>query len=248
MLSASVSVSRLLPGNPPELVVYDKPQRCPYLQDRVARMPLRLPARPLDRQELDERLKAGDRRQGFVLYRTSCPTCTACEPIRLDVERWQPSRSQRRTYARGVDQIHIEIGPPVIDATRVHLYNLHKYGRGLGDGQAAIDADGYREFLVHTCCDSFELRYRVAGELIGIAIVDRAARSLSAVYCYYDPSHISLSIGTFSILKQVELCRTWGLRHLYLGLYISECEKMAYKASYLPHERLVDGAWTEFAR
>jgi arginine-tRNA-protein transferase len=128
------------------------------------------------------------------------------------------------------------------------LYNLHKSGRGLGDGQLAIDADGYREFLVHTCCDSFELRYRVEGELIGVAIVDRAASSLSAVYCYYDPRYARLSVGTFSIMKQIELCQRWGLRHLYLGLYISECEKMAYKAAYLPHERLIHGTWVEFAR
>ncbi len=38
-------------------------------------------------------------------------------------------------------------------------------------------------------------------------------------------------------------CRTWGLRYLYLGLYIAECPSMAYKATYLPHERLLHGRW-----
>jgi len=243
-----VSISRLLPGNPPELVVYDKAQRCPYLQNRVARMPLRLPARPLDREELDSRLASGDRRQGFVLYRTSCPACNACEPIRLDVRNWVPSRTQRRIRVRGDREIEMELGPPLIDRARIALYNRHKQKRGLGDGQTSIDADGYREFLVHTCCDTFELSYRIRGQLAGIAIVDRGACSLSAVYCFYDPLYPKLSIGTYSIMKQLELCERWGLCYLYLGLYIASCDRMAYKAAYLPHERLIDGRWARFER
>ena len=52
----------------------------------------------------------------------------------------------------------------------------------------------------------------------------------------------------YSILKQVELCRAWGLRYLYLGLYVADCRSMAYKAGYLPHERLLDGEWVRFDR
>jgi arginine-tRNA-protein transferase len=81
-----------------------------------------------------------------------------------------------------------------------------------------------------------------------VALVDRAEDALSAVYCYYDPTYGSLSLGTYSILKQIELCRSWGLRYLYLGLYIAGSEHMRYKARFLPHERLLDGRWTEFAR
>jgi len=243
-----VSVPRLLPGTPPELVVYDKPQRCPYLRDRIARMPLRLPARALDRDELDARLAAGDRRQGFVLYRTACPACRACEPIRLDVSSFVGTRSQQRVLRRGERTLKVDIGPPLLDSRRLWLYNAHKQARGLSDGQPPIDAEGYRDFLVSTCCDSFELRYRLDGELMGVAIVDRSRHALSAVYCYYDPECERLSIGTYSILKQVELCKSWGLRYLYLGLYIEDCEAMRYKARFSPHERLIDGNWLRFDR
>jgi arginyl-tRNA--protein-N-Asp/Glu arginylyltransferase len=243
-----VSVPRLLPGTPPELVVYDRPQRCPYLHDRVARMPLRLPARPLDRHELDARLAAGDRRQGYVLYRTACPSCHACEPIRLDIGEFELGRTHKRILRRGDRALRVELGPPVVDARRIALYNAHKQARGLSEGQPAIDAEGYRDFLVSTCCDSFELRYRMGESLVGVAVVDRSANALSAVYCYYDPACDGLSVGTYSILKQVELSRRWKLRYLYLGLYIGECEAMAYKARFLPHERLLDGRWARFER
>lgn len=241
-----MSVPRLMLANPPELIVYDRAQRCPYLHDRIARMPLRLPARPLDRRELDERLEAGDRRQGFVLYRTACPQCVACEPIRIPAADYEPSRSQRRVLERGDRTLRILVGPPAVDARRIAIYNAHKAGRGLNDGQPPIDGEGYRDFLVSTCCESFELAYYLGDELVGVAIVDRGERSLSAVYCCYDPAVSRLGIGTYSILKQLDLCRRWSLEYLYLGLYIAECDAMLYKARYRPHQRLVDGAWQTF--
>lgn len=239
---------RVVPGEPPELIVYDRLQPCPYLADRVARMPLRIPARLLHRAELEQRLETGDRRQGIFLYRTSCPGCRACEPIRIDVANFAANRSQRRAFERGNAQLTVEVADPIADARRVELYNRHKELRGLSSDRDGIDIEGYREFLVVSCCESFELRYMLGDELIGVALVDRSEDALSAVYCYYDPAYEKLSIGTFSVLKQIELCKAWGLRHLYLGLYISDSERMRYKARFLPHQRRIDGQWQTFER
>lgn len=241
-------VPLVIPSTPPEVVVYDDPQNCPYLAGMTAVLPLRVPTRMLRASEFDERLENGDRRQGMFLYRTACPSCRACEPIRLDVEAFRANRTQRRMLARGDGHLRVEIGSPVADARRVELYNLHKELRGLGENQSRIDLDGYREFLVMTCCDSFEMRYFSGSELVGIALVDRGSKALSAVYCYYDPRFKKLSLGTYSILKQVELCRRWDLRYLYLGLYIADCERMRYKALFTPHERLIEGRWVEYRK
>ncbi len=241
-----VPAGRLILDTPPELVVRDELQPCPYLEGRISRLPLRIPARGLERQELEERLARGDRRQGLFLYRPACPGCVACEPIRVDLHSFHPSRSQRRTLARGDRLISMDLGEPIADHERVALYNKHKSLRGLSAGQGEVDVRSYREFLAMSCCDTIEIRYRLAGALVGVAIVDRSSEALSAVYCYYDPSHERLGLGTYSILKQLELCGAWGLRYLYLGLYIAESEHMRYKARFLPHERLLDGHWREF--
>jgi leucyl-tRNA---protein transferase len=241
-----VPSGRLILDQPPELVVHDELQPCPYLQDRVSRLPLRIPARGLERQELEVRLSRGDRRQGLFLYRPACPGCVACEPIRLDLTRFRANRSQRRTLLRGDGLVSVELGEPVADQERVTLYNRHKALRGLSAGQGEVDVRSYREFLAMTCCDTVEIRYRISGQLVGIAIADRSSEALSAVYCYYDPGHEKLGLGTYSILKQLELCKMWGLRYLYLGLYIAESAHMRYKARFLPHERLLDGKWIEF--
>ncbi len=238
----------IVSASPPELVVYDRLNACPYLDGRLARTPLRLPVRRLRREELDQRLGAGDRRQGLLLYRTRCPECDACVPLRIPVARFQPSRSQRRTLRRGDAALTVTAGPPEVDGRRVELYNLHKLGRGLADGQSPIDAAGYEDFLVKTCCDTFELRYSLGGELVGVAVTDRSRRALSAVYTYYDPALERLGLGTYSILKQIEFCRSLGLEYLYLGLYIAESATMRYKARVVPHERRLGGVWIPFDR
>ncbi len=237
-----------LVGSPPEWVVCDQPSQCPYLPRQTARLPLRLPVRPLRPSEFAERLQSGDRRQGLLLYRPNCSACRACEAIRIDVNTFAPDTTQKRVFRRGEARLQTEIGPPTVTAEKVVLFNRHKVERGLLLDRTLADADEYTQFLVETCTDTIELTYRDQSRLVGVAVTDRAADALSAVYCFYDPDYASLSPGAYSILKQVELCRAWGLRYLYLGFYIADCRPMRYKARYLPHERLIRGVWRRFDR
>lgn len=238
----------MLPGTPPELLVHDAASACPYLDDATARLPLRLPIRALRRSEFGTRLAEGDRRQGLLLYRTACPDCSACEPIRLDVSAFRPGRTQRRTFRKTSAEVEVAVGPLAPTQEKADLYNLHKNGRDLSVGESEIDLDAYRAFLGESCCDTFEIRYTYQGRLVGVAITDRSNAALSAVYCYFDPSLPHLGLGTFSILTQVALARRWGLHHVYLGLYIRDCPSMAYKARFLPHERRQNGTWVTFDR
>jgi arginine-tRNA-protein transferase len=237
-----------IPGAPPEWLVWDEPTRCPYLPSETAHLPLRLPMRRLKPAEFARRLAEGDRRQGLLLYRPKCPRCAACEAIRLDVTEFTANATQRRVLRRGDAQLRMLIGRPTATEEKVALYNRHKMERGLTTGDGLIDAEGYEQFLAESCTDTIEIRYVLSGLLVGVAIADRAADALSAVYCFYDPSFARLSLGTYSVLKQIGLCRQWGLRYLYLGLYVAGNRAMAYKARYLPHERLIDGAWQRFSK
>jgi arginyl-tRNA--protein-N-Asp/Glu arginylyltransferase len=246
-MSVGTRRPRLLDGHPPELLVYDEDTNCPYLDAKIARLPMRLPTRPLTSAEFSERLHVGDRRQGLVLYRPSCAECNACEAIRLDIQSFEPSKTQRRIFKRGESELRVEIGDLSLSSEKVALYNKHKVGRELmGEGDP-IDESGYGAFLVDSCTESFEIRYLLGDHLIGVAIVDRGTDALSAVYTYFDPEFGPFSPGVYSIMKQLDLCKQWGLRWLYLGLYVRGCSSMEYKAKYLPHERLRDGKWVVFA-
>ena len=192
---------RLLATTPPEIVVRDEEDACVYLPGRRARQPLRQPIRRLTAAEFDTRLAAGDRRAGSLLYNQACPSCAACQAIRVDVRTFAPSRSQQRAQAKGDAAVTVELGPIVVDDLRVSLYRAHELGRGLDHGgRPPIDALEYESFFAHSCVEGFEVRYLVGGELRGVAITDRGARSLSAVYTVWDPACATLSLGTYSIL------------------------------------------------
>lgn len=240
---------RILAVTPPELVVHDQEEPCLYLPGRVARQPLRHPLRRLTPAELDGRLDAGDRRAGTLLYNQACPACAACEPLRVDVRTFVPSRSQRRAKIKGDAAIAVQVGPIEVDDSRLALYHLHQSGRGLDrEGREPIDSLGYESYFATSCADGFEVRYTAGGRLVGVAITDRGARALSAVYTFWDPSLSSLSLGTYSILTQIALARAMGLDWVYLGLAIRENRSMAYKLAFMPHQRRIGGVWRRFAR
>ncbi len=240
------------PPDPPagnelvEWLVYDGLSRCPYLPGQIARLPMRLPIRRLAPAEMAARLEAGDRRQGSLLYRPRCPLCKACEAIRLDVETFRPNSSQRRAWRTGEAKLVTRLEEPSVTPRKVELYNLHKRLRGLQLSDGPIDAEQYEEFLVDTCVATVELQYWLDDVLVGVAVADHASDGLSAVYCYYDPRLPGLSIGTYSVLKQIELCHRLGRRYLYLGLYVEGCEAMEYKTRFLPHQRRIEGVWLDF--
>jgi arginine-tRNA-protein transferase len=165
------------------------------------------------------------------------------------VRAFAASRSQRRAHARAAPAVTVQLGPIEADEARLALYRAHERGRGLDrDGRPPIDMIGFESAFAMTCVDGFEVRYHVAGQLAGVAITDRGARALSAVYTFWDPAHAALSLGTVSILTQIALARRWGLDWLYLGLAIRDNHSMAYKLAFMPHERRIDGAWRRFER
>ena len=221
-------------------------EACPYLEDHNSILPLYLPMGPVDGPTFDQALERGARRTGPYLYVTNCPSCQACESIRLEIAKFSSRRRHKRVIKKCSDRVTVEIGTPIADQQRVDLYNRHKVQRDLGS--SLVDLEEYEGFLVSSCCQTLEFRYLVEGKLIGIAIADLGKESLSAVYCYFDPDYSDLNIGTYSVLKHIEYCRNYDIRFLYLGFYIADCSHMNYKANYLPHQRLIDGQWITFER
>lgn len=228
-------------------LVWDQLEECPYLPDRTARLPLRLPMGVFTPEGFDRVLAGGERRSGRMVYRTECPGCTACQSLRVPVDRFVPTDSQRRVWRRNEGVLKVEVGPPRLTREHLDLYNRHKLERGLARRDEPLTADGYRSWLVHTCVETLEVRYRLEDRLVGVSILDFGRRAASSVYHYFDPDESRRSIGVYSVLREIELCRRAGQSWYYLGYYVGDCRHLAYKASYWPHQRRVDGRWLEFA-
>lgn len=229
-----------------ELVVIDSVEPCPYLPGRMARMPLRVVLQRMTPHLTDGYFAAGYRRSGEFVYRTQCPACQACEAIRLSPATFHFGRSFRRTLRRGRLRYQETCGPLVVTAEKVALFNRHRRQRGLTGNDSDIDEDDYQWGFVRSCFDSFELAWYQDDRLVAVSVMDRGENAWSAVYTFYDPEIRGDSLGTFAVLRQMELCRAAGLQWLYLGYYVGDCEHMNYKDRFRPHQRLILGAWQDF--
>ncbi len=210
-------------------------------------MPLRMPLGKVSLREADQRLADGHRRTGEFIYQTNCPRCNACEPIRLDCFEFSFSRNQRRILNRGNAKLEQRRGPLLADEQRVDLFNKHRRLRGLAKRDTDIDIEEYVWGFVRSCFESFEISYWLEDRLVGLAVCDQGQTSLSAVYTFFDPELSSYSLGTYSILKQIEYCQRHHLQHLYLGYYVANSPHMKYKSRFKPNQRLINGHWQTFS-
>lgn len=231
-----------IPSYPETKVVADRFEECIYRPGQVSRCPARVPLQRLGPEQLDMLLEEGDQRVGGSVFRTECPFCTACEPVRIDIEAFQASRSQRRVWKKNAD-VRVEIGPPTLERRRVKLWNRHRRLRGLMTERSRRDAVGYFEWLVETCAPTVEFRYYVEERLSAVSVLDLGRTSANSAYCYFDPSQSDRSLGVYSVLHEIEWCRTLGMKWYYLGLWVADCEALRYKTNYHPHERLVGKRW-----
>lgn len=206
-----------------------------------------LPASLLSQAQFDDALESGMRRAGVFLYYTECPDCQACEPSRLDVHCFRWTDSWRRIKNRGDKVVTTKIRPPSVDEERLDLFNRHRNVRGLGASDTAYEIRDYESFLVETCCRyTLELEYRIEDRLVAVSIIDCGEKSVSAVYTYFDPDYSKLSLGTYSILKQIEFVKGTGRQYVYLGMYVAENQHLNYKARFTPQQRWIGGRWVDF--
>lgn len=228
------------------IVVIDQENSCPYIEGQIARMPLEMSSVPLKSTEVDHLLARGYRRSGIFYYHTQCPACQACEPLRLDVNRFIETKSMKRVRRRGDQELEIRIGSPLSDNRRVQLFNRHRCERGLARSSELASEGDYVSFLVESAIDVWELSFWHGDQLVAVSITDVGFQALSAVYCFFDPDYEHLSLGTYAILTQISLAKQTGRRWLYLGMYVASNPHLNYKARYVPHQRFQNQCWVDY--
>ncbi len=219
------------------------PMPCPYIPGRIERK-LFTRLSGAHAPEVNSSLsRAGFRRSHDIVYRPVCPGCNSCVPVRIPVEQFTGNRTQRRLRRRNAD---LTLTPVPAGATieQYQVFTAYQVARHVESEMRRMSLADFAAMVDEGRVDSWLFEARSPdGKLRGGLLADRLDDGFSAVYSFYDPSEPQRSLGSWLILAMVEECRRLGLPYLYLGYWIRESRKMAYKAKFQPIEMLGREGW-----
>jgi arginyl-tRNA--protein-N-Asp/Glu arginylyltransferase len=227
----------------PQFFYTTAPLPCPYVTGRTERKVVTEIAGPGTEALHDRLSRAGFRRSHNIAYAPVCPSCQSCIPIRIPVATFQPGVTLRR-IARANAQVESFVVAPRATAEQFQLFQRYQQTRHGGGDMATMSFYDYRAMVEDTPVETFVAEFRDPDtRLISACLIDRLGDGLSAVYSFYAPTLEKRSLGTHAILWLIDRARQLGLPYVYLGYWVPESRKMAYKARFRPSEVLISGTW-----
>jgi arginyl-tRNA--protein-N-Asp/Glu arginylyltransferase len=181
----------------------------------------------------------GFRRSQNLIYRPACEGCAACQSVRIVARAFKASQRFRRILRANSD-LMVEVRPPLATSEQYELFRRYLDSRHPGGGMTQMSFIDYEYMVedtpVHSVLVEYRLRDHPAHPLMAVALTDVMPDGLSMVYSFYDPEHVHRGLGNFAILDHIAQVRAAGLGYVYLGYWVPQSPKMAYKAAFRPLE------------
>ena len=216
---------------------------CGYFNDRLASTLFLDPSEVVSPHTYHSLLNHGFRRSGQLIYKPHCKNCNACVPLRINSHKFKHSRSQKRVLSKNAD-LDFKILKPEYKEEHYQLYKYYLNFRHENGGMEKHTKLDYHESMVASTVNTCLIEFRLNQKLVCVAVTDTLSDGLSAVYTFFDPSlSKQRSLGTFAVLTQIKLAKSIEKSWLYLGYWIKESPKMAYKANFSGSQILTNGEW-----
>lgn len=217
---------------------------CPYLPGHEERKVF-TELTGFDSTSLNDALgRVGFRRSQGVAYRPACENCSACISVRVVAKEYKPSKSMKKVLKINRD-IKVNILPPEVTKEQYYLLNQYLNSRHSDGSMVDMSFEEYKEMVESSTVSThlIEFRRMIDDKLMGVALTDEMSDGLSMVYSFFDPTETDRGLGNFLILKHIEYCQEHNHPYIYLGYWIQDSPKMAYKARFEPIEKLGPNGW-----
>lgn len=235
------------------------PQPCPYLPGKLERKLFTHLTRSRPKTLVDNLLKGGFRRSQNIAYMPYCEGCSACIPVRILVDEFEPRRSLKRLWRSNFDISASRTGP-VPTSEQYSIFRAYLDERHHDGGMADMSVLDYAMMVEDSAVSTHLTEYRLRphegvldtqdteekGKLIAVALTDQLGDGISMVYSFYEPLLVKRSLGSYMIMEHVEHARRLGLPYVYLGYWIDGSRKMEYKTRFQPQEKLTPSGWVRF--
>lgn len=214
---------------------------CSYLPDRDQKTYYKM-IDECDAQVCLALIQRGYRRFGKMYFRPICSDCTECQSIKTDVDNYEFSKSARRVLKKA-SHLKSYIQKPSL--TKEHLkifkkYHLHMNERKGWEYTETTPENYYHSFVTGHEDFGYEVLYFDEDILVAVDLIDILEDGISSIYFYYDPDYSHLSLGKFSLYKQIKFAKSLNKEWIYLGYYVEDCPSLSYKAEYKPYLTLKD--------
>jgi arginyl-tRNA--protein-N-Asp/Glu arginylyltransferase len=199
--------------------------------------------------------QGGFRRSQNIAYRPACDGCGACVSVRVSTAGFRWSKSFRRTCAANSD-LEMKMVPAKATSEQYSLFRAYIDARHSDGGMADMTVLDFAAMVDESFVDTRIAEYRLpnrrnpaeGGALVAAVLFDVLEDGLSLIYSFFEPELSSRSLGSFIILDSIRRAQTMGLSYVYLGYWVRGSGKMAYKARFLPQERLTRDGWVKFVK
>lgn len=186
----------------------------------------------LSPSRLDRYLAAGWFRNSIMLFRSRL-LCMEGDlfnvvNIRLPLTNFELSKSNRKLLKRNKKKFSYRINRASIDFDKERLYESHKprfKGFIYNDLHQFLYSD-----TISSVFHTYEIEIRdETGKLVALSYFDKGQNSIASLIGIYDPAYAKYSLGTFTMLLELEYALSLDYKFYYPGYIFDKPSVFDYK-------------------
>ena len=180
------------------------------------------------------------------MYRPVCDNCSACKSYRVDIEKFQITKSLKRV-SRNFKNFSYKLAKNISNKEHFELFKKYQLDRHPGGSMSDMDEDEFTSMIETSPIKTSLLEFRDNSKnLAGVVLLDIDKKNLSAVYSFFDPKFNKFGLGNYMIIQCLLYGKSKKYEYLYLGYYIEELSSMSYKSRFKPGQILNNNDWENF--